>query len=152
MATYQERDRVRQSTGPTIAGIIDFTDGSFRDERFVVEDDGFPNLLLNVFKAYFEAGGRTRWGRHLIKELEEHLRDDTPLRNLMLWLGAGRDAGDGRLLLQRRWFMPWKRALSLNWKVEQSEGVLNAMQAMHANLTEATGGRARALPTWTLFK
>lgn len=151
-ATYPEKHRIRQSTGPTIAGILDFTDGSFREERFVVEDDGFPNLLLNVFKAYLGTGTRTRWGKHLLHEFEEHLREDTPLRDLMVWLGAGKDAGDGQLLLKRRWLRPWKRALDLVWKVEGSEGVLTAIQAMHANLTEATGGRARAMPTWTLFK
>ncbi len=96
MATYSEEDRVRQSTGPTIASMLDFTDGSFRDERFVVEDDGFPNLLLNVLKATSTTGARTRFGRHLLKEFEAHLRDDTPLRDLMLWLGAGKDAADGR--------------------------------------------------------
>ena len=95
MATYSDEDRVRQSTGPTIAGMLDFTDGSFRNQRFVVEDDGFPNLLLNVFKAYLGTGARTRFGKHLLKEFESHLRDDTPLRDLMLWLGAGKDAGDG---------------------------------------------------------
>jgi cholesterol oxidase len=152
MATYSEKDRVRQSTGPTIAGILDFTDGSFRSERFVVEDDGFPNLLLSAMKAYLEDGVRTAPGRHLLEEFEEYLREDTPLRNLLLWLGAGMDAGDGRLHLKRRWFMPWKRILNLIWEVEHSEGVLNAMQAMHQDLTEASGGRPRALPTWTLFK
>jgi cholesterol oxidase len=152
IATYAEKDRIRQSTGPTIAGMLDFTDGSFRDERFVVEDDGFPNLLLNVMKAYTKTGARTRLGRHLLAEFEAYVRDDTPLRDLMLWLGAGKDAGDGELRLKRRWFMPWKRALNLKWEVEHSEGVLNAMQAMHQNLTEATGGRARSLPTWSLFK
>jgi cholesterol oxidase len=152
MATYSERDRVRQSTGPTIAGILDFTDGSFRQERFVVEDDGFPNLLLSAIKAYFDSGLRTRFGQHLLNELESHLRDDTPLRNLLLWLGAGMDAGDGQLHLKRPWFMPWRRVLNLTWEVEHSEGVFNAMQTMHQNLTEATGGRPRALPTWTLLK
>ena len=96
MATYSDKDRVRQSTGPTIASMLDFTDGSFRNQRFVVEDDGFPNLLLNALKAYLDDGVRTRVGRHLLKELEEHLRDDTPLRDLMLWLGAGKDAGRRR--------------------------------------------------------
>ena len=152
MATYSDTDRVRQSTGPTIAGMLDFTDGSFRDQRFVVEDDGFPNLLLAVLKAHLDGGARTRFGQHLLKEFETHLREDTPLRDLMLWLGAGKDAGDGELLLKRRWFMPWRRTLNLKWEVEHSEGVLNAMQAMHENLTEATAGRARALPTWRLFK
>src|SRR5688572_31051592 len=94
MATYAENDRVRQSTGPTIASMLDFTDGSFRDQRFVVEDDGFPNLLLNTIKAYFDNGVRTRLGKHLLKELEEYLRDDSPLRSMMVWLSAGKDAGD----------------------------------------------------------
>jgi cholesterol oxidase len=152
MATYSDKDRVRQSTGPTIASVLDFTDGSFRDQRFVVEDDGFPNLLLNVLKAHLDHGARTRFGRHLLKEIEEHVRDDTPLRDLMLWLGAGKDAGDGQLVLQRRWLMPWKRALNLKWEVEHSEGVLKAMEAMHQSMTEATGGRSRALPTWSLLK
>lgn len=152
MATYADAQGVRQSTGPTIAGMLDFTDGSFRNERFVVEDDGFPNLLLNVFKEYAASGARTRFGRHLLEEFEEYLRDDTPLRNLMVWLGAGKDAGDGQLRLKRRWLMPWKRTLSLTWDVDRSAGVLNAVEAMHQNLTEATGGRARALPTWRLFK
>ena len=117
-----------------------------------MEDDGFPNVLLGAIKAYLDTGVRTRFGQHLLKEFEEHLREDNPLRNLLLWLGAGMDAGDGRLHLKRRWFMPWKRVLNLNWEVEPSEGVFNAMQAMHQELTEATAGRFRSLPTWTLLK
>ena len=152
MARYPEEERIRQSTGPTIAGILDFSDGGFRDQRFVVEDDGFPNLLLNVFKAYVSGGARTRVARHVLQEFEEYLREETPLRDLMLWLGAGQDSGDGQLRLRRRWFMPWKRTLNLDWDNGRSSGVLNAMQAMHENMTEATGGRSRALPTWSLFK
>ena len=152
LAAYPESDRIRQSTGPTIAGMLDFTDGSFRNQRFVVEDDGFPNLLLSAVKAYLDGGVRTAAGRHLLKEFEEYLRDGTPLRNLMVWLGAGMDAGDGRLHLKRRWFMPWKRVLDLSWEVENSEGVFNATHAMHQSLTEATGGRPLPLPTWTVLK
>ena len=152
VAAYPESDRLRQSTGPTIAGVLDFTDGSFRNQRFVVEDDGFPNLLLAAVKAYLDGGLRTRVGQHLLEELEEYLRDDTPLRNLMVWLGAGKDAGDGELHLKRRWLMPWKRVLDLAWDVEHSEGVFNATEAMHQNLTEATGGRSLPNPAWTRLK
>lgn len=152
MAVYSKDEQIRQSTGPTITGMLDFADGGFRNQRFVVEDDGFPNLLLNAVKAYLDGNVRTRFGKHLLAEFEEYLRDDTPLRNLMLWLGAGMDAADGRLFLKRRWFMPWKRVLSLAWQVDRSEGVLEAMEAMQQNLTEATGGRPRALPTWRLLK
>jgi cholesterol oxidase len=152
MGLYPEEERVRQSTGPPITGVLDFTDGSFRNERFVVEDDGFPNLLLNAIKEYLDGGIRTRLGRKLLEEFEEHLREETPLRRLMLWLSAGLDAADGRLHLRRRWFLPWKRVLDLAWDADRSEGVLNAMEAMHQNLTEATGGRPLALPTWRLLR
>jgi cholesterol oxidase len=152
MAVYAEEEHVRQSTGPTIASLLDFADGGFRNQRFVTEDDGFPNLLLNAIRAHLDGGVRTRFGRHLLTELEAHLRDQTPLRDVMLWLGAGMDAADGRLSLERRWFKPWKKALNLAWQVDRSQGVLKAMEAMHQNLTEATGGRPRALPTWSLLK
>jgi cholesterol oxidase len=152
MAVYDKDEHIRQSTGPTISSILDFADGGFRNQRFVIEDDGFPNVLLNAIKAYFDSGIRTPFGQHLLKELEEHVRDGTPLRNLLLWLGAGQDAGDGRLSLKRRWFMPWKRVLDLSWHVDRSEGVLKAMEAIHQSLTEATGGRYVALPTWRVLR
>jgi cholesterol oxidase len=152
LAAYPESDHLRQSTGPTITSLLDFTDGSFRNQRFVVEDDGFPNLLLAAVKAYLDGRIRTATGRRLLKEFEEYLRNETPLRNVMIWLGAGKDAGDGELHLKRRWFMPWKRVLDLDWQVEHSEGVFNATQAMHQNLTEATGGHSLPNPLWRLLK
>ncbi len=152
MGTYSGKGRVSQSTGPTISSVLDFTDGSFKGQRFVVEDDGFPNLLLNAIKAYLGTRVKTAFGQSLLKEFEEHLRDDTLLRNLMLWLGAGMDAADGRIRLKRRWFMPWKRVLDLIWDPEHSEGVLDAMQEMQRNLTEATGGNPGVPVTWSLFK
>lgn len=152
LGRYARDERLAQSTGPTISSVLDFTDGSFRNQRFVVEDDGFPNLLLGAVGAYFDGGMRTRFGQHLLKEFREYLRDDTPLRNLMVWLSAGADAADGRLYLKRRWFKPWKPVLDLDWDVERSDGVFTAMEAMHQELTEATGGRPRALPTWTLLR
>ena len=152
IGTYSEADRVRQSAGPTISSLLDFTDGYVKGKPFVVEDDGFPNLLLNTMKAYLDDGVRTPLGKRLLQELEEYLRDDSPLRSLMVWLSAGQDAGDGQLVLKRRWFMPWKRVLNLLWEVEHSEDVLEAMNEMHRSLTEASGGRARVLPTWSLLK
>ena len=151
MAVYSRDEQVRQSTGPTIASILDFADGGYRNQRFVVEDDGFPNLLLNAVKAYFDGRLRTTFGKNLLKELEEFLRDDTLLRNVLLWLGAGMDAADGRLHLKRKWFMPWKRVLHLAWQVDRSKGVIEAVEAMHQSLTEASGGRSVALPTWSVL-
>ena len=65
--------------------------------NLIMEDDGFPNLLLNAIKAYLDTRVRTTFGKHLLKEFEDHLRNDNLLSNLMLWLGAGMDAGDGQL-------------------------------------------------------
>lgn len=152
MGRYSGDGSVRQSVGLAISSVIDFTDGSFKNQRFVVEDDGFPNVLLNAIKACLDGRMKTRFGKSLLKEFEEHLRNDNLLSNLMLWLGAGMDAADGQLRLKRKWYMPWKRVLSLDWEVENSRGVLDAIHEMHRNLTKATAGQPFAPPTWTLFK
>jgi cholesterol oxidase len=53
--------------------------------------------------------------------------------------------------LKRRWWWPWRRVLNLEWNVEPSQGVFDAIEATHRDLTEATGGRFRRLPTWSLL-
>jgi cholesterol oxidase len=150
MGTYPGTDRVNQSIGPTIASVVDFTDGGYKGQRFVVEDDGFPNLLLNAIRASLENRVRTPFGRNLLNELERYVQDGD-LRNLMIWLGAGMDAADGRLRLKRRWFMPWKRVLALMWEVDRSAEVLGTVQEMHRKMTEATGGVASVPVTWSLL-
>lgn len=152
VAAYPRANELRQSTGPPISGIMDFSDGSFRNQRFVVEDDGFPNLVLAAVKALLDNRIRSATGKRLLKQFEEFLREDTPLRNLMVWLGSGKEAGDAELYLKRRWYMPWKRVLDLDWPLETSEPVFEAIQAMHGNLTEATAGRSLPNPLWGLFR
>ena len=152
IGTYSGKGRVNQSMGPTISSVLDFTDGSFRNQRFVVEDDGFPNLLLNALKACLDTRVRTAFGRSLLQEFEEHLRNDNALGNLMLWLGAGMDAADGRFHLKRPWFMPWKRVLSLIWNSGHSAGVIEAIKEMHRSLTEATGGKPGVPAAWDHFR
>ena len=62
MATYADASRVQQTVGPTISSVLDFMDGSSNDQRFVVEDDGFPNALLNALRACLDRGPRHgRW-------------------------------------------------------------------------------------------
>lgn len=151
MAVYAGADRVQQSVGPTIASVIDFMDASYRNERFVIEDDGFPNLILNVLKACRDAGVPA-FGRSLLEHIEQHAREDYRSRNVMVWLGAGMDAADGQLLLKRRWFAPWTRSLDMVWEPQHSEGVIEAILEMHRSVTEATGGRLMPSPAWRLFK
>ena len=152
LAAYDDDADLQQSTGPTIAAMIDFSDGSYRNQRFVVEDDGFPNLLLAAVRAYLGGRLRTATGKRLLKQFEEYLREDMALRNVMVWLGAGADAGDGELHLKRPWYMPWKHVLDLKWPVENSEAVFDATQSMHEELTEATGGRSLPNPMWGVLK
>ena len=101
MATYSDASRVQQTIGPTISGVIDFMDGSSNGQRFVIEDDGFPNLLLNSLRACLDEGAGTDLGRSILEQIEEHVRGDERSRNVMVWLGAGMDAADGQLSLKR---------------------------------------------------
>ena len=115
-------------------------------ERFLVEDDGFPNLILNSLRACLAAPDSAGLGRTLLKQIEEHVSADPNLRNVMVWLGAGMDAGDGQLSLKRRLFLPWLRDLDLQWNPQHSKGVLAAILDMHRKVTQATGGRLREPP------
>ena len=58
MAIYAGTDRVQQTLGPSISSAIDFTDGSQNGERFIIEDDGFPNLILNSLRACLDGARR----------------------------------------------------------------------------------------------
>jgi len=151
-AVYSGTDRVQQTLGPSIASAIDFTDGQDHRERFVVEDDGFPNLILNSLRACLAAGDSAGFGRTLLKQIEEHVSADPNLRNVMVWLGAGMDAGDGQLSLKRRLFLPWVRDLNLEWDPQHSKGVLEAILDVHRKVTQATGGRLREPLPGSLFR
>ena len=111
MATYADASRVQQTIGPTISSVLDFMDGSSNDQRFVIEDDGFPNVLLNALRACLDRGVGTDVGRTVLRQIEEHVRGDERSRNLMVWLGAGMDAADGRLSLKRPGLAKKSRAL-----------------------------------------
>jgi len=150
-ATYPAQVPVEQGIGPTISAGLNFMDGHVDGERFFVEDDGFPNLLLNALGAL--AAGRS--GR-LARQLREHLRrgldEKNPKRQVMIWLGEGLDAADGRLALGRRFPLFWKRKLDLTWDVRRSKPVIDAILATHQRLTEAGGGRLHIPPYWKLLQ
>jgi cholesterol oxidase len=149
---YGQADRVRQSIGPTISAGLDFMDGSEDGQRFYVEDDGFPNLLLNAVSAKL----RSHWFSLLAWALRFHLRrgpgETNPLGNLMVWLGEGVDAADGRLSLGRPWLAPWRKDLQLTWDIRGSEGVIRAILATHQRLSRANGGRLRIPLYWRFLR
>jgi cholesterol oxidase len=151
-ASYMGDDRVQQSVGPTITSAIDFMDGSVMPERFVIEDDGFPNLLLNAMQASGDDHVDGDLGAKLLERLTETARENVPGRNLMLWLGAGVDAGDGELRLERTWLPPFRRALQLRWNADRSEAVIERILDLHTRLTEATGGKDGFDVAWRAFR
>ena len=157
LAGYPDGDRVRQSVGPTITSVIDFMDGDAAGERFVIEDDGFPSLLLNAVRASMGAssdgddtGGDL--GRSLFERLEEAVLGKDATRGLMLWLGAGVDAGDGELRLDRSWVPPFRQTLELEWSADGSKGVIEAIQGIHRQMSEVTGGHPGPGLGWRVFR
>jgi cholesterol oxidase len=149
---YPSHQDVQQSIGPTISGGLDFMDGSAGGHRFYIEDDGFPNLLLNAVDAKVRAGHFSLLGLALRAHLRRGTRELNPLGNVMMWLGEGVDAADGRLYLGRRWWMPWKKDLQLAWDVARSKPVIDAILQAHGRLSRANGGSLRIPLYWTLLR
>lgn len=151
-AIYPDASRVQQSIGPPITSVTDFIDESVNGHRFVVEDDGFPNVLLAALRACRASGVQSDVAGPVLSQLEEHLAGDDRSRRVMWWLGAGVDAADGELTLRRKLLPPFNRTLNLRWRPERSTGVIEAILAMHRRISEATGGNLSANPAWSVLK
>ncbi|HYH69424.1 MAG TPA: GMC family oxidoreductase [Urbifossiella sp.] len=149
---YPRAADVRQSAGPTISAGMQFMDGGPGSERFVLEDDGFPNLLLNALTAKLGSA----WLNPLAWALRPFLRrgpgELNPLARVAVWLGAGVDAGDGRLTLGRPTFAPWRTDLCLDWNVRKSRRVIDAILRAQGRLSRAGGGRLRVPLYWSLLR
>ena len=152
MATYADASRVQQTLGPSISSVVDFMDKTSNGQQFVIEDDGFPNVLLNALRACLADGPRTDVGRSTLREIEEHVKGDERSRHTMVWLGAGVDGSDGQLTLTRPWWSPWARTLDLRWTPDRSQAVVEAILAVHRQMTEATGGQLRPNAGWSVFR
>jgi cholesterol oxidase len=80
-------------------------------------------------------------------------RDETnKTRGLMLWLGAGVDAGDGTLTLDRRSLPPFRQQLELDWDPDASTGVIEAIRRTHREMSKATGGKPEGGLGWQVFR
>jgi cholesterol oxidase len=148
---YPSARDVQQSIGPTISGGLDFMDGSAGGHRFYVEDDGFPNLMLNAVDATLRAGRFSLLAYALRAHLRRGTGESNPLGNVMMWLGEGVDAADGKLYLGRRWLPPWKTDLKLSWDVARSRPVIDAILDLHQRLSRANGGSLQVPLYWTLL-
>jgi cholesterol oxidase len=151
-ALYDHPDQVRQGIGPTISAFLDFGDGSQSGQNFVIEDDGFPNVVLNALRAKWS----TRWVASATgsfpASLQRGLNEKNPLAHVMVWLGAGADRADGRLRLRRPWFRPWKRRLDLQWNPDSARAAVETILSIHRQLTDCTGGKLRIPFFWRWFQ
>jgi cholesterol oxidase len=151
---YDGTADIKQSLGPTISGMLEFMDGSQKGEQFIIEDDGFPNLLLNALtakrKVNGNGGGLLGW--LLQRHLQRGVSEINPLRNVMMWLGAGVDAGDGQLYLGQQWLKPGKSCLQLKWDSSASVEVVNAILAMQQRLSKANDGKLYVPLYWRLLR
>ena len=149
-AFYDDR-RVSPTQGPTITCAIDFLDGSQDGHQFWIEDGGFPDLRGNMTEEML-ARKKTKKYRPVVDGMREVTRNRDPVQNMMPWFSQGIDAADGRLYLGRKWYWPWSRVLKLDWEIDKSEPVIDAIVDMHKKLSVATGGDPWVPPTWTLLK
>ena len=145
-AIYRGR-RLNPSHGPTITSAIDFLDGSQSNESFWIEDGGFPNLVANWIREGENANPQVA---AFLKAMRAALAAYGPLENVMPWFAQGVDAANGRLHLRRRWWLlgPWR--LMLDWQIEKSRGVIEAIIAMHKKLSAATDGHPVVPPSWSV--
>jgi cholesterol oxidase len=148
----QTNREISPTRGPTITCAIDFLDGSVDQQQFFIEDGGFPDVLGDFLEAKLKSGTSHPKGRLLIEALGRLVRSQDPLGDVMPWFAQGIDAANGRLYLGRTWYAPWRRQLKLNWEIERSEGVINAIVKMHERLARATDGTPLVPPTWTILK
>ncbi len=145
-----DRD-VSPTLGPTITSAIDFLDGKVAGQRFFIEDGGFPDLLGNWLEETSK-GFSLRLRERALKRTLRRLRGRHPIKHLMPWFAQGRDAANGRMMLRKRWLLFGRRGLHLDWDIEASKPVIDAIVAMHEKLAKVTDGTPFVPATWTWAK
>jgi cholesterol oxidase len=145
---YLKRE-VQPTQGPTITAAINFLDGSQGGQRFWIQDGGLPNLVANWITTARAPDARVQ---AFLTFATAAMRQFGPLENAMPWFAQGIDAANGRLVLRRPWWIAGEYKLELDWAVEKSAPVIEAIISMHKELSKATGGTALVPPSWTLDK
>lgn len=146
-AIFNHRD-ISPTHGPTITSAIDFLDGSFKGQRFWVQDGGFPNLIKDAVTGL---SADHHYG-HFFSVLQTLVKNKSPLSSVMPWFGQAVDASDGVFKLSRSWIPPFRHKVQLHWDIKNSEGAVQALIDMHKELSKATGGDAQVPLTWSVLK
>jgi cholesterol oxidase len=140
---------VDPSVGPTITCAIDFLDRSQDGQSFWIEDGGFPNLL-NDYINKLDSSAKNAEAKLFLDSVRHLWAGAEPFKNVMPWFAQGVDAANGTLSL-RPALLTRKPCLHLDWDIERSKPVIEAIIAMHLKLSAATGGHPTVPLTWSLL-
>ncbi|MGH6816565.1 MAG: GMC oxidoreductase [Hyphomicrobiaceae bacterium] len=146
-AFYKDR-KLKPWEGPTISSAIDFLDRSRSGQSFWIQDGGFPHLFANWLQTGRSPNPQVQ---AFLIFVAAAIRKHGPLKNVMPWFAQGIDAGNGTLRLRRRWTFFGQRDLTLDWKIADSRKAIDAIVAMHKELSKATEGVALVPPSWEVF-
>ncbi len=136
---------VRPTRGPTITAAVDYLDGVRGGQRFFIEDGGFPDLLRNYLTQLDSSDTRQPLAREFINTMRLILSRTDAFTRVMPWFAQGRDAANGTLSLRAE-------RLFLDWDIDQSEGVINAIVDTHKDFARSTAGLPLVPSTWTVAR
>jgi cholesterol oxidase len=146
---FHKGRQVLPNVGLTITSAIDFLDASRDGQSFWIQDGGFPHLLGNFLGDKITRPFQAFRAKAVVATVQAMLRTFEPYQNIMPWFAQGVDAADGTLRLKRPWWFFGERRLHLDWDVRRSLPVFRAIEKMHKNLAEATGGIPFKMPGWS---
>jgi cholesterol oxidase len=138
--------------GTTIGAVIDYLDGVDNKQVYWIQDGGIPNVMNKYFQAVLHEVRKAPSQTHLLegfnmKSLIQHLTlfasNLDAFKHIMPWFAQGVDAGNGELHLT-------DGSLDLDWDIERSTPVFDAIEQRHHKLADATDGHPFPLPTWLL--
>lgn len=150
-AIYQSSDSY-PTRGPTISAAIDFYRDAQQSHSFWVQDGGFPDLLKEYLQKKASGSVSGLRAKLVIDSIRHLLNLPDPFQGIMPWFSQALDAADGRLSLKRPWWVFGPKRLHLNWKIDRSEAVMNAVVEMHKRLADLTGGKPIVPPGWFFSK
>ncbi|HEY0007013.1 MAG TPA: GMC family oxidoreductase [Pyrinomonadaceae bacterium] len=134
--------KVYPSRGPTIsAGIRFFGDHNYKGSRFMIEDGGVPDLLVQYREMLKNPRGDAQRFAIALRALYQGLNQQ-PFETLMPWFAQGRDEPIGKFRVERSFFgLFGGYVLRLSWERSGARKVLDGIQEVHRKLAEKTGGR-----------
>jgi cholesterol oxidase len=139
------RGPVNPTRGPTISAAIDLLDGAVEGQEMFIEDGGFPDLAAAYLRSLEAHPGDHAVVKQLVRTVRFVLSKPGIEDHVMPWFAQGRDAADGVLSLRAG-------RLFLDWDVERSKPVIDAIVRTHERLALETGGIPFAPLTWRLAR